>query len=621
MKKKVLNIKIVVLLMAAFVTSCSLDEYNPSTIGLETSYNDREGYQGLINSCYVDLYFLYGKMDGIAPMEMGTDLWTNVSGNQAEYILYDENLNTSTNTLNTLWQSLYSTINLCNTAIYYADNVEGVAEEDLSEKVAEAYFLRAWSNFHLVEQFGNVVLTKESMIQTGSVTNPKRSSEESFYDLIFSDLEFACEHLPSVQADRGRASKKAAYGLLAKAALQRTRLGETEKYAKIALEAAEELINNQVSYNCALYLSDATQSGFAKLWDGENNKSNSEFLFLQAIDNEGALNPEGWNRGRTRQYYQTDTRTVGGPWGTIEKSVVLGRANSRYFKPTKYLLTKVFEPSENTPDTRFENSFFYKYYSMNEATISAEMASQFNKDASLVGHTILSSAALGSESDVKAANFYAGIGWKDKAKFEGFRNTEDNKSLSIYTPNWTISPSTKSLMPYLVNDPSDMFDANGNYVEDVSRKEIYPSLSKFSNLKYAYTEQYHMGDFPMLRLGDIYLVAAEAALLAESNQAKAAGYLNQIRKRAALTSRESEMVVDASEVTVDFILEERARELVGEQLRWYDLKRTGKLTNNYLTARNPSASQFNDSKHTKRPIPLKFLNSISNADEFGTNGY
>lgn len=621
MKKKILKINIVVLLMAASITSCSLDEYNPSTIGLETAYKYREGYEGLINSCYVDLYFLYGKLDGIAPMEMGTDLWTNVGGSQSEYILYDENFNTSVGTLNVLWQSLYSVVNLSNTAIYYADDVEGFSGEELDAKVAEAYFLRAWANFHLVEQFGNVVLRKESMIQTGAESNPQRSSEESFYDLILSDLDFACKNLPTTQADRGRASKKAAYGLLAKAALQRTRLGETVKYAKIALDAAEELISNQGEYDCALYLSDATKSGYAKLWDGENNKSNSEFLFLQAIDYEGALNPEGWNRGRTRQYYQTDTRTVGSPWGTIEKSLIYGRANSRSYKPTKYLLTTVFEPSENTPDTRFENTFFYKYYAINAATISAEMASQFNKDASLIGHTILSSAGLGSENDVKAANFYAGIGWKDNNKFEGFKNIENDESLSIFTPNWIIPEQEKSLMPCLVNDPSDMFGSDGKYVEDISRKDIYPSLKKFSSVKYAYTEQYHMGDIPMLRLGDIYLVAAEAALLYDNNKAKAADYVNQIRKRAALTTRESEIVVDASTVTVDFILEERARELAGEQLRWYDLKRTGKLTNSYLTEKNPVAFQFDDAKHTKRPIPLKFLNSISNAEEFGTNGY
>lgn len=619
MKKSLLNIGLAALLSASVLSSCELDENNFSTVSLDIAYKSREGFEGLVNACYVDNYFLYGKMDGIAPMEMGTDLWVNTSNNQAGYVLYNSDLNTTTGTLNVLWQSLYSTINHCNTVLQYAEIVEDYDEDELNAKRAEAHFLRAWANFHLVEQFGNVVLNTKSMTEEGPLTNPQRSSEEAFYELILSDLEFAVDHLPVTQTERGRVSKKAALGLLAKAALQRTRLGDVQQYAQIALDAAEELIQNQASYGAGLYQSDITESGFAKVWSGTNNKNNEEFLFVQAIDHAGALNPEGWNRGRTRQYFQADTRTVGQPWGTVEKSTLLGRANSRYFKPTQYLLTEAFEPSEDTPDTRFENSFIFKYYATNEVSITADMANQFDKDPSLVGHVIQSTALKGSSEEVKGANYYAGIGWKDNANFEGFVNLDEG--LSMFTPNWVIDPTEKSLMPGLVNDPSDMFATDGSYTQDASRKEIYPSLSKFSNTYYAYTEQYHMGDIAYLRLADIYLVAAEAALLFNNDQNKAAEYVNAVRKRAALKDREDEMVVAPSEIDVAFILAERARELVGEQWRWYDLKRTGYLTSSYLKSTNPAIESFDESLHIKRPIPINFLNSISNAEEFGTNGY
>lgn len=618
MKKSLFNIGLAALLTAGLLSSCELDETNYSTVSLDLAYKNREGFEGLVNACYIDNYFLYGKMDGIAPMEMGTDLWVNAGNNQAGYVLYNDDLNTTTGTLNVLWQSLYSTINNCNTVLYYADEVEGYTQDELNAKKAEAHFLRAWANFHLVEQFGDVVLNTQSMIEAGPLANPTRSSEEEFYELIFSDLEFATTHLPINQVDLGRAARKAAYGLLAKAALQRTRLGEESAYAQMALDAAEELIENREAYGTDLYQSDNAQSGFAKVWAGENNKDNEEALFVQVIDHAGALNPEGWNRGRTRQYFQADTRTVGQPWGTVERSRIMGRANSRYYKPTKHLLTEIFEPREDTPDTRFESSFFIRYYATEESVITEDMANQFDKDPSLIGHTILSTALKGSDDRVKAANYYAGIGWADNANYEGFVNLDEG--LSMFTPNWNIDPAEKRMMPFLVNDPSDIFDAQGHYIQDASRREVYPSLSKFSNITYAYTEQYHMGNIAYMRLADIYLVAAEAAVLL-NQQTKAADYVNAVRKRAALKDREDEMVVAAAEVDIDFILDERARELVGEQWRWYDLKRTGKLNSAYLSATNPAITSFNSELHLKRPIPINFLNAISNANEFGTNGY
>ena len=74
-------------------------------------------------------------------------------------------------------------------------------------------------------------------------------------------------------------------------------------------------------------------------------------------------------------------------------------------------------------------------------------------------------------------------------------------------------------------------------------------------------------------MGEVYLIAAEAALLYKNDAAKAQEYVNAVRKRSAVTSRQGEMEVSADEVTLDFILAERGRELAGEQIRWYDLKR------------------------------------------------
>ncbi|MDR0811947.1 MAG: RagB/SusD family nutrient uptake outer membrane protein [Paludibacter sp.] len=620
--------QIIIGITAAFcISSCSLDEWNPSTVDLETAYKYKDGYESLINYCYDGLYYFYGKIDGIGAMEMGTDLWVNTGNNETGFILYNSNMTPSLGTLRTIWQGFYATVNYCNTAIHYANTVEGYTEEQLKAKVAEAYFLRAWSNWHLVEQFGGVVLRTQPSTVTGPDNTPKRNSETEFYDLIISDLQYACENLPLTQAERGRVSKKAAYAMLAKACLQRTRLGDDNTYAKMALDAAKELIDNQNKYGIALYQSDANQSGFAKLWDGKNNKNNTEFLFLEAVDYTDAKNPEGWNRGRTRQYYVMDCRTVGAVWGTQESDAWLSRANTRNFKPTKYLLTEIFPPVENSADTRFAETFFYQYYAGNAAwanvTITQAMATQYGKDASLVGHVIKNTAATTQSLVQGGKNVNCmmqtnmvdedGDGWLD--------------GLCIMTPNWTIPAAQKALMPFWVVDPSDQFQADGKWITPETSsmgtyyKEIHPSFKKFSALEYVYDRQYWMGDVPIIRLGEVYLIAAEAALRYNNDQTAAANYINAVRERAAVTSRRSEMTIQSSQATLDFILNELGREMTGEQVRWYDLKRMGKLTTEYLGKTNPDILTFDPSKHTIRPIPQSFLDAIANPDEFGNTGY
>lgn len=620
--KKNIKLKLTIVLMfflVGLIQSCSLDEENRTTVSLDKSYGEKSGFEGLVNSCYENLYFLHGKVDYVAPTEAGTDSWENVGSGGIGFAQYASQLNPDDGNLRVIWGTAYATINLCNTAIYYAKDVKGYgSNNELNAKLAEAYFLRAFSNFILVEQFGGVVLRTKSAVVEGVDNAPVRSSEEAFYDLIIEDLKFACTNLPIQQTLSGRVAKKAAYGLLAKVYLQRTRLGDVSTYAKLALETAEELINNPSKYNTALYLSDNTKSGFAKLWSGQNNKNNTEFLFTQGNDHVSGLNPESWNRGRTRQYYLPDLVTRGAEWGTDARSILYGRANSRLLKPSKYLLTEVFSPVESPADSRFAETFTYKFYSVTNKTITQAMADTYKKDASVVGHVIKNTLAQASP----AINFYS-------QKIEEQINMNNDEGLSVFTPNWNIDPVVKSKMPMLVADPTDIFEPGTNkykdpamYPNDPNLINMFPAMRKFSAALYCQSNQYWLGDIPIVRLGEIYLVAAEAAILYNNDQTKAVGYVNTLRKRAALTSRENEMIVMSSQMNIDFILKERARELTGEHMRWVDLKRTGKLNKNYLEQTNPIAgTNFVDGKHLVRPIPRSFLDAISNADVFGNNGY
>ena len=81
------------------------------------------------------------------------------------------------------------------------------------------------------------------------------------------------------------------------------------------------------------------------------------------------------------------------------------------------------------------------------------------------------------------------------------------------------------------------------------------------------------------------------------------------------------MEITAADVDLDFILDERGRELMGEVNRWYDLVRTGTLVER-VTAHNrkAAAAGFLREHHSLRPIPQSQIDAVQN--EFPQNpGY
>ena len=127
-------------------------------------------------------------------------------------------------------------------------------------------------------------------------------------------------------------------------------------------------------------------------------------------------------------------------------------------------------------------------------------------------------------------------------------------------------------------------------------------------------------DVFVIRLAEVYLIAAEAQMKLGNLQA-AADYVNVLRTRAAKAGKAAAMQITSTQVTLDFILDERARELAGEQIRWFDLKRTGKLLERTRADAPDNAVNIQD-YHVLRPIPQTQLDAVTNKSEFAQNqGY
>ena len=101
-------------------------------------------------------------------------------------------------------------------------------------------------------------------------------------------------------------------------------------------------------------------------------------------------------------------------------------------------------------------------------------------------------------------------------------------------------------------------------------------------------EAYTSIDFPMFRTGEAYLIAAEAILRGAQGgtRAQALSYVNEIRQRAYMSGKyakdgvrsDVDGTITDAQLTLDFILAERQRELASELVRRTDLVRFGKFT-------------------------------------------
>ncbi len=163
-----------------------------------------------------------------------------------------------------------------------------------------------------------------------------------------------------------------------------------------------------------------------------------------------------------------------------------------------------------------------------------------------------------------------------------------------------------------VNDGRKMLYTDGQTkdISDVSQFTQGYAVTKFknvdrngnagSNLTFPDT------DFPMFRLADAYLMYAEAVLRGGQggSASEALGYINQLRARAGAGN------IAAGDLTLDFLLDERARELYWECHRRTDLVRFGQFSNGTyvwpLKGNSPTGAQV-PAFYNVFPIPASDL--------------
>ncbi|AQG80611.1 RagB/SusD family nutrient uptake outer membrane protein [Spirosoma montaniterrae] len=533
-----------------------LEEVPVSQVGAQY-INTPAGFEAAGRAAYSTLRDFYGREIGMNLTVFGTDTYTMGADGSYKFMnQYLSQFDGRVDLMRDLWNNFYVGINTMNIVIDNSTSVTGLDPNLVKRRVAEMKFLRAHHYFVLTQTFGGVALvTKGNLLPTKEF---KRATVKEVYAQIVGDLEAAIPDLGTPTSDYGRATKGAAEHLLARVYLTKATsdAAAADDYAKAATLATNVIKN----YSYALL------PDFASVFAQGGGEINSEVIFAtqytsDALTNIGAAggspiqgngNPNQVQGNQTHLYFGMEYDTQAG----MQRDVLNGRPFKRYM-PTKYMLETVFAINNRVNDSRYKKTFKDTWLSNRPGTYT---------------------------------NMF------DDSKT---RLTFASGDTTIFIPGFEMSKAERARRPYQVLVPS-------NY-----RPNLFPTLQKFLDpLRPDRTYEAGSRDFIMFRLAETYLILGEAQFRL-GKLTEAADAINMVRRRAAWPGRAAQMEVTPAQINIDFILDERDRELAGEMFRWFDLKRTGKLIER-VKAHNPDGGPNIKDFHVLRPIPQDQIDRTTN---------
>ena len=457
-----------------------------------------------------------------------------------------------------MYYRLAQEVSFCNSFIA---NAAELSDAEVANFIAEARFLRAFAYFNLMDLFGSVPLVTEVTTDL-----PSQASRTELFNFVESELlAIQGELKPGRSNEYGRVDEVAAWALLSKLYLNAEVWTGSARYTD-CITYSNNVINSGYSIN----MNDANGNGTAYdelfLADNDTNGAQDEFIF--------ALNFDGL---RSQTYGGTTFLVHAAIGGTMDATQFGVNGGWAGIRTTKNLVEKFAANIDDLnaalgtqsdwglvgygtpngwdgPDTEMfqtGSNQFGLYVDLTDGF----MKFRFNEDwGNNYGDDDPQDGALengGGNIPVTAGTYYI--------------------TLDLNALTYTITPFTA--------DKRGMFYSDGQNleIESIPPFENGYAVTKFKNVDSdGFQGSDAAGDFvdsdlPLIRLAEIYLNYAEATVRGGGGDLGLATMkINELRERATGGAFAN---ISSGDITLDFILDERSKELYWEGQRRTDLIR------------------------------------------------
>ncbi|MFC3198279.1 RagB/SusD family nutrient uptake outer membrane protein [Parapedobacter deserti] len=228
-----LNLAILALILCSACVKLDLDPLSQSATG--NFYNNQKELELAVN----DLYHVnFWENDN---EEYTDNFWHRASGGNA---ITFGNMDAENPIADSLWSRAYRAIARANSLLENMDDAaESTPEAVMLRIEAEARLARAYQYMRLVTHFGDVPLMTETP-ELEDAYDVQRTAMETIVDFIFTELDWAAEHLPaSYGGDVKRFTKGLAWAIKARAALYTGHWAEARDAAAAVMQLANEGIH------------------------------------------------------------------------------------------------------------------------------------------------------------------------------------------------------------------------------------------------------------------------------------------------------------------------------------------------------------------------------------------